>query len=566
MWSYSKKSILAAVPIVWLLLTATTAFGGAYQVAEVAADWETLTANRLQAETADYQFNYGDDEYQVYTLPWNFTWYQQNFTEIVADTNGNIWFNPSNLATLPVNHDLAGSTGTPVISAWNTDLSSYYAGGVFIEHKASPERVVVQWTTETWNEQASHASNKFQAVLFQDGTIQFNYLEFADTASTDSGSGISLGDGQDVFNLSQTAGAVPTLAGRSFVFSLKDTDGDGQPDIEDTDDDNDGLSDVWEIANGLDPLAAADVVLDGDGDGLDNLGEYLAGADPSNPDCDGDGVPDGWEVDHGFDPLASSDAGIDSDGDGRTNLEEFLAGSHPWAYDPPGNADTIGVRRGGSILLTNSNPPTVASIVFSFGFTDVLEGDVVFAGDWDGDGHDTAGMRRGNTFYLRNTHTFGDADIEFTFGEATDKVIIGDWDGDGIDTVGCKRDSYFYLKNSNSSGDADLIFQYGFRRASPRDVALAGDWDGDGIDTIGVRRDNTYYLRNRNDLGRSNYIFAFGLSTDQIVVGDWDGDGTDTIGVKRGTEYFLKNANDASPADMSFIFGEEDDVPIAGKW
>ncbi len=48
-----------------------------------------------------------------------------------------------------------------------------------------------------------------------------------------------------------------------------DTDGDGDPDVSDPDDDNDGLSDVFEMANGLDPL---DLDSDGDGimDGLDD--------------------------------------------------------------------------------------------------------------------------------------------------------------------------------------------------------------------------------------------------------------------------------------------------------
>lgn len=68
---------------------------------------------------------------------------------------------------------------------------------------------------------------------------------------------------------------------------------------------------------------------DFDGDGLSNLYEILNGLDPFNPDTDGDGMPDGWEVAFGLDPLDPNDALLDPDEDGLTNLQEYLAGTDP---------------------------------------------------------------------------------------------------------------------------------------------------------------------------------------------------------------------------------------------
>lgn len=71
-----------------------------------------------------------------------------------------------------------------------------------------------------------------------------------------------------------------------------DTDADGTGDLCDSDDDNDGLPDVWEIGNSLDPLNATDASEDFDGDGLTNAQEYNLGTDPWNVQTDPDGPSD----------------------------------------------------------------------------------------------------------------------------------------------------------------------------------------------------------------------------------------------------------------------------------
>lgn len=62
-----------------------------------------------------------------------------------------------------------------------------------------------------------------------------------------------------------------------------DTDGDGQGDVCDADDDNDQLPDSFELANGLDPLNPADALVDHDDDGISTVDEYLAGTPPFDP-------------------------------------------------------------------------------------------------------------------------------------------------------------------------------------------------------------------------------------------------------------------------------------------
>ena len=75
---------------------------------------------------------------------------------------------------------------------------------------------------------------------------------------------------------------------------------------------------------------------DGDQDGLDDYGEFLAGTSPVLKDTDGDGVPDGWEVRFGTNPIVA-DANADPDLDGLSNLREFYFGSNPKNADGDGD-------------------------------------------------------------------------------------------------------------------------------------------------------------------------------------------------------------------------------------
>ncbi len=70
-----------------------------------------------------------------------------------------------------------------------------------------------------------------------------------------------------------------------FVIEvLSDTDGDGLIDRNDDDDDGDGISDVWEVEHGFDPLDANDATLDLDNDGCHNLCESQNDLDPTIDD------------------------------------------------------------------------------------------------------------------------------------------------------------------------------------------------------------------------------------------------------------------------------------------
>ena len=139
----------------------------------------------------------------------------------------------------------------------------------------------------------------------------------------------------------------------------------------DADTDDDGMPDGWEVAHGLDPLVYYDESGDNDSDGLNNSTEYPTGTDPTDPDTDDDGMPDGWEAAYGFNPLDSCDAAGDMDGDGLTNRAENTLGTHPGSPDTDGDGLPDGAEIDGGL---DPNRMTTPVDVESLGLRVTLPG------------------------------------------------------------------------------------------------------------------------------------------------------------------------------------------------
>jgi len=161
------------------------------------------------------------DSYFTYTLPWTFYFYGKPYNQITIDSNGNIWFEYNSYDD---SFDLpTGGGHGPVIAAWNDYLSSYDYGEYKVQHKTNPDRVVVEWDTETYDDYSggcptSPCPNDFEIVLFKDGKVRIDYRTFGCSYCDDSGSGISKGDGTNYISITDRYGYVYNLAGRSFLY------------------------------------------------------------------------------------------------------------------------------------------------------------------------------------------------------------------------------------------------------------------------------------------------------------------------------------------------------------
>lgn len=64
--------------------------------------------------------------------------------------------------------------------------------------------------------------------------------------------------------------------------------------------------------------------------------------------------------------------------------------------------------------------------------------------------------------YFRNSNSLGVADSQFIFGNPGDMLVAGDWNGDGRDTVAVyRRSRRFYVSLTNTAGNADVTLLVG---------------------------------------------------------------------------------------------------------
>lgn len=261
---------------------------------------------------------------------------------------------------------------------------------------------------------------------------------------------------------------------------LSDFDSDEIPDIEDLDNDNDGIPDLVEGSGDTDSDGIIDS-LDFDSDG-DTIADFVeAGEDPTAPvDTDGDGIPDFIDLDSNadgipdsvvsgedtdFDGIPDSIEGAgDFDGDGILNVSDIDSDNDliPDAVEfgnGPGANDTDGDGVPDFLDVDSDND----------GITDIHESNIltvpVFILDADADGQVDSNFIFGANGYVDQAETDDDSGIPI--------FALADSDGDGL------RD--FKDLDSDADGITDALEGGAFDSDGDGIVDNGVDADGDGL-------------------------------------------------------------------------------------
>jgi hypothetical protein len=150
---------------------------------------ETLVTNEYQGAGTAQGWR-ADDGAWTYTLPFTFNFYGTDYSAIKVSSNGYICFN-SAYACSATTQSLAGTNG-PIIALLARDLrtNALAENNIFIT--ANTDNVVIRWNAVVYG--TSTVLN-FEAVLYSNGAIKFNYGPQASAISGASVVGVSKGDG-----------------------------------------------------------------------------------------------------------------------------------------------------------------------------------------------------------------------------------------------------------------------------------------------------------------------------------------------------------------------------------
>lgn len=220
-----------------------------------------------------------------------------NFAFVVRDGNGGI------------------GTAFKNVEVTNTQSTFTVVSQPLAETLPIGENVTIIWDTAGTNNAPINCSNVDIQLLRSNGVKNMILASTAndgiesvtipETTPVMTGARIMVGcSDNSFFNIS--AGSI-TIQEDGNTPVLSDYDNDGTPDVTDTDDDDDGVSDADELANNTNPKNS-----DSDRNGI------LDGEE----DTDGDGKSDGEESD------ATKSAITDVDGDGIADLTQGLTGEH----------------------------------------------------------------------------------------------------------------------------------------------------------------------------------------------------------------------------------------------
>uniref|UniRef100_A0A7C4YGF0 T9SS type A sorting domain-containing protein n=1 Tax=candidate division WOR-3 bacterium TaxID=2052148 RepID=A0A7C4YGF0_UNCW3 len=200
-------------PYTFSFTTGVSDTDSTYQKYPTRFQWENITSWDVSVSWYNNYYTY-----QYLSSPFHF--YNGYYDILIFTRRGSIWFE-GNYDYPCFDLPTSGGTHSPVIAVYNDSLRHLnwsFGGSKETLDGFSGLREVVRWEYK-YVQGSDTLETKFEAVLFSNGTIRFDYKKCEIWKFYhDCGSGVSKGDGNDYTSLTDKYGPVYLLEGRSFYF------------------------------------------------------------------------------------------------------------------------------------------------------------------------------------------------------------------------------------------------------------------------------------------------------------------------------------------------------------
>ena len=376
--------------------------------------------------------------------------------------------------------------------------------------------------------------------------------------------------------------------------------------------DNDGMDDSFEVANGLDPTDSSDASADSDGDGLTNLEEYQAATNVHRVDTDGDTITDYDEINtHNTSPIkldsdndglfdhlelyysldaTTPEAESDIDGDGVSNIVETQLFTNP--TDGESSSMSIGIASqdfatsdalihwqshtskgaGWQVQTVDSSSYLTAEVsqeshsVSALWLGQFPDGKLYYSYQLNGELADslTLSYKGQSLLVKKGSNGWINASVKITAAEqasAITWVLAKQTDSDSL--VSAKIDNVLFIANG-SDQDADGMadqweYENGLNFADATDAAL--DNDNDGLTNLQEYQAGT----NINDADTDNDGYSDGYEIDNGLDPHDDSDGfkdSDGDGLYDHEEEQLGTDPNNADTDGDGVNDKEDAFPL----
>ena len=292
-----------------------------------------LTPGAITFDVADVSYSLASQAVTV-QVPNRYLIGQSDLSGALVDVGTNLAINPaSQWANDPVERTLTLTTGGTVlrtVTSETLDLSGM--GEVYFSARFQ--------AIETSLTSNFEPGDRFRAQLIYtiDGVqVAANLISSLDVGNGAASTTGTLGGANGAANgfLNGYDGAAGTDLESGAVYATDAEDYAAHTDRDEFNPQGLGVSAVLNnlfLMSAVIPAEVDDVTLVISGDGVSGgeqfvVSDVLFSTENNSGDTDGDGMTNEYEIANGLDPLDPADRDLDRDGDGRTNIAEFLAGT-----------------------------------------------------------------------------------------------------------------------------------------------------------------------------------------------------------------------------------------------